>query len=406
MTIQHSELGASSAHRWMNCPASIKLSRGLPKEASSPAALAGTLAHARLEKVFGMYVAQEHLSHLPMEFHSMKDQLLASELRALDALVGLWGGIKGPKIAFIEEKVDLTFLQPGMFGTCDYYFYAPAENKLYVIDFKNGTNDVEVEDNSQLMFYALGVLHKYQQIPIGLWEKPYALTVELIIIQPNSGGELVKRQTKTSEEICAWAHTLQDAAIETTKNTPKIAAGDWCIYCPAKDTCPLLAREIVEKAPEAVKAVPYISDIPTEALTKFVKSQEVIENSFSVIKQEIMKRIADGEEVEGFEVRTRNSARRWQSEEEVIKKFKKYGEELYQPRKLKSPTQLEELILQEDKETYLDLQADTGEIYVLKDISKPRKARGDKADDKSKASLSKWNKPKGYVTTEEDEFIS
>ena len=44
----HHHYGGSGAHRWINCPASIKQEFGLPN-VSSEAALEGTVAHKILE---------------------------------------------------------------------------------------------------------------------------------------------------------------------------------------------------------------------------------------------------------------------------------------------------------------------------------------------------------------------
>ena len=45
---EHSEIGASGAKRWMNCPGSVRLCRTIPNE-SSAAAEEGTAAHELAE---------------------------------------------------------------------------------------------------------------------------------------------------------------------------------------------------------------------------------------------------------------------------------------------------------------------------------------------------------------------
>ena len=47
---QHSLLGASAAHRWLNCPGSFKLSQAAPHRPSSIYAATGTLAHEFIEQ--------------------------------------------------------------------------------------------------------------------------------------------------------------------------------------------------------------------------------------------------------------------------------------------------------------------------------------------------------------------
>ena len=51
MTLEaaHAELSASSAHRWISCPASISASRGIA-DSSSAAAEEGTAAHELAER--------------------------------------------------------------------------------------------------------------------------------------------------------------------------------------------------------------------------------------------------------------------------------------------------------------------------------------------------------------------
>ena len=60
-----------------------------------------------------------------------------------------------------ETKVSLEFIEPGMFGTVD---AAVAEifGRLVVIDFKYGAGvAVEPKDNTQMIYYALGIAHEY-----------------------------------------------------------------------------------------------------------------------------------------------------------------------------------------------------------------------------------------------------
>ena len=54
MPSNHARLSPSSAKRWLNCPASIALSAGLPEPPESPYAAEGTLAHAVAESKLRM----------------------------------------------------------------------------------------------------------------------------------------------------------------------------------------------------------------------------------------------------------------------------------------------------------------------------------------------------------------
>ena len=65
-TNTHSELGASGAHRWLRCPASVKYSRGI--EVTSVYAEEGTLAHDLAESCF--YFDESPLEHLGQSFNN------------------------------------------------------------------------------------------------------------------------------------------------------------------------------------------------------------------------------------------------------------------------------------------------------------------------------------------------
>jgi len=49
---QHAKLSPSAAHRWMNCPGSVRMSEG-ELNLGSPAAMMGTAAHRIIEVMIG-----------------------------------------------------------------------------------------------------------------------------------------------------------------------------------------------------------------------------------------------------------------------------------------------------------------------------------------------------------------
>lgn len=60
----------------------------------------------------------------------------------------------------IEKRVDFSEFVgvPGQFGTADCIIVDSEQGELFVIDLKTGRTPVHVENNSQLMLYALGAL--------------------------------------------------------------------------------------------------------------------------------------------------------------------------------------------------------------------------------------------------------
>ena len=93
----HSALGASSASRWMNCPASIPLSEGIA-DTTNPAAEEGTVAHEICEMILknedlpeslnGFDVTEEMIEHCMMYVDYIRENSDGAEV-------------------YIEERVDL-----------------------------------------------------------------------------------------------------------------------------------------------------------------------------------------------------------------------------------------------------------------------------------------------------------
>jgi RecB family exonuclease len=72
--------------------------------------------------------------------------------------------VQGDKL-MVEQRVDFTpFVdEADSFGTADVVIVRSDE--VQVIDLKTGRTPVEVESNTQMMTYALGVLHELARAP-------------------------------------------------------------------------------------------------------------------------------------------------------------------------------------------------------------------------------------------------
>ena len=144
----HSSLGASSASRWMACPASIPLSEGI-EDSTSVYAEEGTAAHEVCEMLLKGEILPESLNGFNVDHEMIEHCMMYVDYineRSEDAEV------------YIEERVDLSHIDPSMFGTNDAAIYRPFKT-LEVIDFKYGQGlAVDAEENVQLMYYALGMV--------------------------------------------------------------------------------------------------------------------------------------------------------------------------------------------------------------------------------------------------------
>lgn len=128
-----------------------------------------------------------------------------------------------------------------MFGTNDASILLMFEH-LTVMDYKHGQGVVvEVEDNSQELYYALGCAKKVD------WAFE---TLDLVIVQPRArhvdGG--VRRWSTTKSHLKAFEASLREAAIATEDPDATLAAGGHCQFCKAASVCPQLREESFNQA--------------------------------------------------------------------------------------------------------------------------------------------------------------
>lgn len=237
----HAKFSASGSSRWMVCAGSIKLSEKAPPETESKWAKEGTDAHTVLEYL----LRNRHKRLAAAAFLRSKYplQMVVHAETTLNYIEDRLAKLPGAEL-LIEERTNLPVSEPGQFGTADIvivdYF-----GKLIVMDYKYGAGiPVHPENNSQMIYYALGVAHKLH----------YNFSdVELVIVQPRAwiGGKTIRTWETTIETLIAWRE-LFEAGIRAAKrrNAPLIS-GDHCRFCPAKPICPETKNSKLRKAQSA-----------------------------------------------------------------------------------------------------------------------------------------------------------
>ena len=217
----HSSIGASSMYRWKNCPGSVRLSEGL-KSKSSVYAEEGTAAH----ELIGLALKRAFSENVPTI------NILQKTIEALDVYAKYIEGLKKDNPIHIEHSFDMDDIFPNLYGTADCVIYDKKEKLLHVIDYKHGQGlPIEVENNLQLSYYALGAMHTL--------DYP-CHEVQMTIVQPrcyHPDGHI--RSWKVSAlYFIDFELDLIAAAKETKKKKGLLSAGAHCIFCPAKSICP------------------------------------------------------------------------------------------------------------------------------------------------------------------------
>jgi hypothetical protein len=315
----HSSLGASSAHRWLSCPGSIRLSKGMPS-ISSEYAKEGTAAHELGETCIrsgtdaiahlGAQITVQGTIFEVTEEMAAAVQVYLDTVRADLAVVG-----QGAKLS-LEHKFHLDWLYPGLYGTNDAMIDQPF-GLLRVYDYKHGAGvAVDAEDNAQMMYYALG----------GAKDNA-SEEVELVIVQPRAVHPegAVRRCRMTIGELERWGQeVLLPGAIATKDPAAPLNAGEGCRFCPALAVCPVQKERAMVVAAEVFAPQPKAPPMPGEMthamLRKVLDASGLVESWFAACRVYARTLLETGQvtsEEIGYKLVEGRASRKWKDEAEA-----------------------------------------------------------------------------------------
>ena len=328
---KHALLSASSAHRWLHCPPSAKLTAGVT-EAPSEAALQGTAAHALAEHKLRRALKQQ--SKRPVseyeddEMNTHTDDYVSYVLEQYEQAKQATPGA----VIYIEQRLDFSHVVPGGFGTGDCLIV--ADGTLHVIDLKYGLGVlVEAEWNLQMMLYAIGAL--------ALFDALYDIEqVALTIFQPRR--ENVSTWTISVTELNEWAeHTLKPAAELAAKGDGEFCAGTWCQFCRIASTCRARAEANLELAKfEFAPPAELSADEVAEVLAQIPE----LTRWASDVQDYALSQALSGERYEGFKLVAGRSIRKYTDETAVAEAAKAAGYRDIYKRSLLTITAMEKLM--------------------------------------------------------------
>ncbi len=345
--IEHSKLGASSAHRWMNCPGSIRLSEDLPPEAFEAEELAaeGTAAHELAAKCLETKTdAWEHAGVI-YEVGKYKFEVDEDMIEAVQGYLDfVWNIMSKYDDAILHVERSLSsFLHDQAFGTADVTIEVPSKQLMIIVDYKHGRYVVCEPEGPQTRYYGYLALENSDYDDFK--------TVELWIYQPrhyHSKGP-ARNFTMDAEELTDWFTTECIPAMDNTNDPESLfGIGEWCRFCPAKAQCPALKKEMTD----------FRINVPVETLTgdelgALLDMGDKIVKYISALGLEAYNRVMRGTPVKGRKLVNKQSNRTWKHEKTVkgktveldIEKLlkKTFGSDTYQPQKIKTPPNIEKL---------------------------------------------------------------
>lgn len=331
----HALLSASSAHRWLECPASAVAAEAYPDQ-DTEFTREGTRAHEVAEEMAkndGKWGRKDLLNYVWPE--GVNQEMIDCAQGYADYIQEQ---VKGPDaVVLLEQRVDFSPWVPDGFGTADCIII--QGNTMDVIDFKYGQGvPVYAEDNPQMKLYGLGALNDYG----------FAFDVQKVrlhIFQPRLNN--VSTDELTVDDLLAWAEkTVKPIAEKAAKGKGGYKPGAWCKFCPHAGRCKTLTKlctEYVETHSLRV-AVPVLA--PHE-VAEVLAMEPLVSLWLKRVKDQAMTTLLNGGTVPGYKVvEGKLGNRKWTADFQVLEALKAagYSQEDVTETKLLSPAGMDKAI--------------------------------------------------------------
>lgn len=355
--LEHSPLGGSAAHRFMNCEGSFLLQReqieaGEFENIESEFARLGTAAHELGAKAIATETE-------PYEFlGEMFSGYLAGWPGgiSLDAIqvyfsecMGILARRKERGNLLVEQTIKVPEVHPLLKGTVDFGFWSMLDG-IFLRDYKNGEGiGVAAPGNKQLLYY--GYLMILDILKTGQ-ELPRDMRVSLGIVQPNFYGvfeepdvwettvgfvldwgmnELLPRMNSLTQT--PYYHIREDDTEEDFK------PGEWCQFCPVMLDCPKLQKAFEEYA-EADEE--FIAMLPDEKLDYYYSKREQARRFMNALESTVHHRLIGGSKIPSAKLVEKITRRVWKPGAVAALK-EAFGDQAFTPAEIKSPAQIEKL---------------------------------------------------------------
>lgn len=326
----------------MSCPGSVRLEASVEKQPGledrgSPHAAEGTLAHEVAEWCLRNNWADP--SDYPKA--DIGEEMQAGVRVYLGAVAHAMGG-QARRQLLVEQRISLADLNPPteMFGTADAIVVDAREQHVHVIDLKYGSGVyVAVEDNPQLLYYALGVMLLVAKRGVEV------NAVTATIVQPRYVGvEPVRSITYSREQLDAFAAELMSAAHATTLPDAPLVPGDHCGFCRARAVCPAkwdLAQATAQSDFDVVVAPPRPETLTDDQVLRVLAVSKQLRNWLDDVDEYAKRRAEAGDALPGTKLVASRATRKWTKNAE--EDFLMYDSRSYKE-VLRSPAEMEKLV--------------------------------------------------------------
>ena len=320
---EHAYLSASSSHRWLNCPPSVKLCEGM-EDKPSVFAQEGTDCHELCAYLVSTALGEDVPDPTAnLTYYSAEMQNCAEEYRnfVLELLEDAKKLCSDPKV-YIEQRLDFSRWVEHGFGTGDCVIV--SDDILQIVDYKHGLGVlVSADHNTQMMCYALGALDLFDDL--------YDIsTIKMTIFQPRRGN--ISTWSCTKKELLDWAETvLRPTAALAYEGKGEFKAGDHCQFCKAKATCRKRAEYNLQMAKYDFAMPDTLEESEIAAILPQIDHLVSWAND---VKAYALTQAQNGTHYDGFKVVEGRRVRKFTDDDMVAEKVKAAGYDPYEKKLL------------------------------------------------------------------------
>lgn len=350
--VVHAKLAASAAERWLNCPASIRLSENFPDKGSDFAA-EGTAAHKLAELLLAdrlgytdEFTAAEMEELQRSQYY--KDEMSRCITNYVDWVIELFESVKRetPDAELLtEQRVDFSDWVPQGFGTSDVVIL--ADDTMIICDLKYGKGvAVSAVYNPQLRLYALGAYEAFSM--------EYDIKkIRMIINQPRLDS--ISEDEIEVDRLLEWANDFVKPKAEAAyKGEGNPVPGEHCKFCKAKALCKARAKEAQALDVEMNEKNPGL--LTDEQIANVLSLADRISSWVKDVKDYALEQATAGKYIEGYKLVEGRSVRKINEPDKVVEILTGAGYDkavLYKAPELNGITALQSIVGKKNLESLI-----------------------------------------------------
>lgn len=350
--LEHSPLGGSAAHRFMNCEGSFLLQRelleaGELENIESEYAKLGTGAHELGAKAIA--TGMEPFEFLGEEFNGYvagwPDGIDLDALHVyFNECIGILARRKEQGHMLLEDTIHLPEIHPLFKGTVDFGFWSESDG-IFLRDYKNGEGiGVSAPMNKQLLYYGALMILKILSDGHGLDRD---MPVSLGIVQPNFYGifEAPDVWETTVGFVLDWGKNellprmKSLSELRVPREFMVFVPGEHCQFCPVLLDCPKMQEAFIAYA-EAEEG--FIAMLTDEELDRFYGMREHARRFMKSLETTVHHRLVTGSKIPSAKLVEKRVARVWKPGAAAALKAA-FGDKAFTQPEVKSPAQIEKL---------------------------------------------------------------